>query len=204
VRRLHDEAGFTLIELLIVIVILGILAAIVVFAVGSARDDSTAAACKADRRTFEHAIGAFDVQNGAVPTSLLDLTDGNKYLHADPSITASSKVGDGYTLVYSAGEMSACGVAPPGPPAPPAPPTLAAPTNVAATLLGNNKVHATWSEVSGVGYECTIDTSASPPTVAGTACTSGDLDNGNNNNTRFWVRAVDTAGETSPWVGVSL
>jgi len=54
-----NEAGFTLIELLVVIVILGILAAVVVFAVGSVTDKGEGAAEKADRQTIVHAEEAF-------------------------------------------------------------------------------------------------------------------------------------------------
>ena len=54
-----QEGGFTLIELLIVIVILGILAAIVVFAVGAARSDSVANSCKADIKTINTAQEAY-------------------------------------------------------------------------------------------------------------------------------------------------
>ena len=49
------DDGFTLIELLIVIVILGILAGIVVFAVGGITDRGQVAACKADKKTLETA-----------------------------------------------------------------------------------------------------------------------------------------------------
>lgn len=45
-----DESGFTLIELLIVIVILGILAGIAVFAVGSFQQDATNACTEANAR----------------------------------------------------------------------------------------------------------------------------------------------------------
>jgi len=55
----EDESGFTLIELLIVIVILGILAGIVVFAVGGITDKGTAAACKSDLKTVEVAAEAY-------------------------------------------------------------------------------------------------------------------------------------------------
>jgi prepilin-type N-terminal cleavage/methylation domain-containing protein len=55
----ENESGFTLIELLIVIVILGVLAGIVVFAVGAFNDDGKAAACKADKKNVEIAAEAF-------------------------------------------------------------------------------------------------------------------------------------------------
>ena len=50
------ERGFTLVELLVVIVILGILAAVVVFAVGGSTSDAKNSACKADRATAETAV----------------------------------------------------------------------------------------------------------------------------------------------------
>ena len=50
--RSPAEMGFTLIELLIVIAVLGILAGIVLFAVGRATSDSQASACAADRKTL--------------------------------------------------------------------------------------------------------------------------------------------------------
>jgi prepilin-type N-terminal cleavage/methylation domain-containing protein len=62
-----NEKGFTLIELLIVIVILGILAAIVVFAVGGITDRGKVSACKADYKNVEIAQEAFYAQSAAVP-----------------------------------------------------------------------------------------------------------------------------------------
>jgi general secretion pathway protein G len=70
-NRLRDrldagrQDGFTLIELLIVIVILGILAGIVVFAVGGINDRGQASACKADRKTLEVAEEANYAKNGS-------------------------------------------------------------------------------------------------------------------------------------------
>jgi prepilin-type N-terminal cleavage/methylation domain-containing protein len=49
----RNESGFTLIELLLVIVILGVLAGIVVFAVGNFNDDGKTAACKSDYKSVE-------------------------------------------------------------------------------------------------------------------------------------------------------
>ena len=58
-----NENGFTLIELLIVIVILGVLAGIVVFAVNGINDRGEVAACKADMKTVEVAQEAFYAKN---------------------------------------------------------------------------------------------------------------------------------------------
>ena len=65
VRKMRSgEGGFTLIELLIVIVILGILAAIVVFAVGGITDRGNTSACKSDVKTVEVAEEAYFAKNG--------------------------------------------------------------------------------------------------------------------------------------------
>lgn len=68
-----DEGGFTLIELLIVIVILAILAAIVVFAVQSLSGTSAKASCESDLQTVDHAVQAYNAQNGTMPTSIANL-----------------------------------------------------------------------------------------------------------------------------------
>jgi general secretion pathway protein G len=67
--REEREGGFTLIEMLIVIVVLGILAGIVVFGVSTFREDSKAAACKADIKTVEVATDAFKAKTGGWPTA---------------------------------------------------------------------------------------------------------------------------------------
>jgi general secretion pathway protein G len=54
-----DETGFTLIELLIVIVILGVLSGIVVFAVSGITDRGKASACAAEIKTVQVAAEAF-------------------------------------------------------------------------------------------------------------------------------------------------
>ncbi|WP_421117905.1 type II secretion system protein [Aquihabitans daechungensis] len=54
--------GFTLIELLVVIVILGILAAVVVFAVSGITDRGQTSACKTDVRTLRTAAESYIAQ----------------------------------------------------------------------------------------------------------------------------------------------
>lgn len=69
-RRIQedDQFGFTLIEVLVVVIILGILASIVVFAVGSTETTSKQAACSTDAKSVETALEAYKSQNGTYPT----------------------------------------------------------------------------------------------------------------------------------------
>jgi general secretion pathway protein G len=76
-KRRGEEGGFTLIELLIVIIILGILAAIVVFAVGGITDRGIASSCKADVKSVEVAQEASYAQTGAYQANVGALKTAN-------------------------------------------------------------------------------------------------------------------------------
>lgn len=77
-----QDKGFTLVELLIVIVILGILATVTVFAVRGITQDAQTNSCATERRTIETAIEAFNANNQADATSIADLVP--DYLKDDP------------------------------------------------------------------------------------------------------------------------
>jgi prepilin-type N-terminal cleavage/methylation domain-containing protein len=79
------EQGFTLVELLIVIVILGILAGIVVFAVGNLTSNAKTNACATEKATISTALEAYKANTGVYPTAAaagggahtaMDLLDG--------------------------------------------------------------------------------------------------------------------------------
>jgi prepilin-type N-terminal cleavage/methylation domain-containing protein len=70
------DRGFTLIELLIVIVILGILATVVVFAVGGITNRGQVNACSTELKTVEVALEAFNANTGAYPGDTAALVPG--------------------------------------------------------------------------------------------------------------------------------
>ena len=98
IRKLRVvEAGFTLIELLIVVVILGVLAGIVVFAVQAFNGDGVQAACKADMKNVETASEAYYAKNGSYAGTLAALVP--TYLKEQPPDgTATS---DKYKVTYA-------------------------------------------------------------------------------------------------------
>jgi general secretion pathway protein G len=79
-QRGKAEFGFTLIELLIVIVVLGILAAVVVFALGGVTSKSIVSSCNADAKTVETAVAAYQAQNSTAPAVISTSGTGDGYL----------------------------------------------------------------------------------------------------------------------------
>ena len=89
-----SEGGFTLIELLIVIVVLGILAAIVIFSLTGVTGQSAVAACNTDAKSVQTAVQAYEsnpptgVAAGTAPTSVAALVPA--YLHSAPTATTGT------------------------------------------------------------------------------------------------------------------
>jgi general secretion pathway protein G len=77
-----------LLEILIVIVVLGILAAVVIFSLGGITGQTVIASCEADGATVASAIAAFNASNPTAtptPALLIGSTDGGPYIQSWPS-----------------------------------------------------------------------------------------------------------------------
>ncbi len=96
-NRAQGDEGFTLIELLVVIVILGTLAAVVVFAVGGITDRGKSAACKAELQTVQVAVEAYRAKKNTYPADFAALTASpDVFLKSAPTNT------NGYTITLAA------------------------------------------------------------------------------------------------------
>lgn len=107
-RRKQNDEGFTLIELLLVIIILGILAAVVVFSVRGVSDRGQKSACKSSKTAIATAAEAYFAKNNKYPDKLSLLKPdfvsdfGGTQVDGDPSSTVTGG-GDanGWTITYT-------------------------------------------------------------------------------------------------------
>ena len=106
-RKRRADEGFTLIELLIVIVILGVLAAVVVISVGGITDRGRTSACSASRTSLVTATEAYYAQTGSYPASPTVLVP--QYLNAGGATVSATGISSGgtgsnsWTVAWTAG-----------------------------------------------------------------------------------------------------
>ena len=67
--KLRDNRGFTLIEIMVVVVILGILAAVIVPRFLSRPDEAKVTKAKVDMKSIEEALGLFKLDTGFYPST---------------------------------------------------------------------------------------------------------------------------------------
>ncbi len=99
------DRGFTLVELLIVIVILGILATVTVFAVRGITNKGKTSACAADKKTLEVAAEAYMAQNGSYPASAQQMVD-TGLLRSVSTNWAYALAAPSYTLTASSSDCT--------------------------------------------------------------------------------------------------
>jgi prepilin-type N-terminal cleavage/methylation domain-containing protein len=105
-KQANEESGFTLIELLVVIVILGILAAVVVFSVRGITDRGNKSACEATRTAILTGSEAAVAQDGAFPASLTAMAAAGYLTAGGGTITASDFLGKGFVVRYTPGTVT--------------------------------------------------------------------------------------------------
>jgi prepilin-type N-terminal cleavage/methylation domain-containing protein len=103
IEETQQNKGFTLVELLIVIVILGILATVTVFAVTGITNKGKTSACQADVKTIQTAEEAYSANTGAYTTLQSDLVNAG-LMHAvtvNPFTIALASVGSPAIASYT-------------------------------------------------------------------------------------------------------
>ena len=95
-----QDKGFTLVELLIVIVILGILATVTVFAVTGITNKGKTSACQSDLKVIQTAEEAYNANTGSYGTQA-QLVSGGLMHAASPNFSVTVGSGTGAAASYA-------------------------------------------------------------------------------------------------------
>jgi prepilin-type N-terminal cleavage/methylation domain-containing protein len=148
VRRRGQARGFTLVEILFSIVLVGILSATIVVAVGNVMDQSISAACRSTADAARAATAVHSARTGRLPSSFSDLVSPTSQAPAalvvpSGTVTTPTEIrGDGWRLTMTVGPpptftCSTASTAAPGTlttaVVPTTPTTVSGPTTVAPT-----------------------------------------------------------------------
>lgn len=97
--KTRNTKGFTLVEIMIVVVIIGLLAAMAIPAFAKVRANSRAKAIDNNVRQISGAIDQFVLENGASTCGLTDLVGTDKYIKS----TIATAAGETYWTSFTAG-----------------------------------------------------------------------------------------------------
>lgn len=101
IEETQQDKGFTLVELLIVIVILGILATVTVFAVTGITNKGKTSACNSDKKTLETAEEAYQANTGSdYTTNQADLVNAG-FMHEATANFTITVTGSGSASRYA-------------------------------------------------------------------------------------------------------
>jgi general secretion pathway protein G len=97
------DAGFTLVEMLVVIVILGVLATVALFAVAGVADRGQSSACASEHQTLAGAEAAYSAEQPTFGT-MAELVSAGRLRNTSTLFTITvNAAGDDYTLTGIAG-----------------------------------------------------------------------------------------------------